>query len=123
MLTQATLAILRARMTASFPDTAVLLSRVGSDDGQGGETVAWTAGASYACRLIQDARPTDVVEGEQTNAIHHRKCLLPWDCPVTGEHRLRIGGVDYEVISATGDKSERTCVVATVWRPEPALGA
>lgn len=103
-ITNAMLARMREDVeTDLMPDTMTILSKTETGDGAGGYSEAWgTATAGIACRL-DPIRP----RGERLSAgaiQEYTSWMLtyPYDTALTTDHRVEIGGVQYNVTSING---------------------
>lgn len=105
MLTSADLTSMRAEMTASFPDTATIRRNNPTSDGQGGQRDSWADAGTAACRLLP-ANPGEPLEGGRIVAVTDWVALLPHGTSVTAKDRLRVGGVDYEILGTDSASSE-----------------
>ena len=89
----------RADAEATLPDTATRLVRTLVDDGQGGRTTSYVAGASFACRVEPNGRDPreDEIGGGRRSATRW-VALVPYGTTIRAQDRLSCGGVTYNVL-------------------------
>jgi hypothetical protein len=111
LLSQRDLDQMRADVeTLCLPDTCNILTSTLTNDGEGGQTIAWgTATANEICRL--DAyNGKEFVIGGQLQPFHGFVLTLPYDATIEPAYRVEVGSKSYSVISVDGDKSWATTI-------------
>lgn len=109
---------LRATLEVSLPDSAVRYRNTPTPDGQGGKVDSWSAGPTIPCELFTESRKGEVFEGDVPRAVSIYTVYVAHDADVTAKDRLRIGGVDLEVLTVGSDSpTEALMLELSCWRP------
>jgi SPP1 family predicted phage head-tail adaptor len=103
------LARLRADLeAAALPDSCVLQTVTLTSDGQGGQTEAWAAAGTVACRL-------DNGSGQRANVAASVRpfsswvLTVPYGTGLTTAYRVEHGGETYAVIAVSDSGSWLAC--------------
>lgn len=101
MLSDRELTSIHADAASTLPDTATRLVKTQADDGQGGRTTTYPAGASFACKIEPNGRdPREDVQGGAARSSARWVALVPADTVVNAGDRLLCGGRTYHVLGA-----------------------
>lgn len=77
---------------------AVVLRMTEEPDGYGGTERTWREVLTVRCRMIALVRPAESIQAGALLSQQRYTCLLPWGTAGGLRDRLRIGGVEYEVV-------------------------
>jgi SPP1 family predicted phage head-tail adaptor len=103
-ISAAELTAMRATLESLMPDTCVISLGSLSPDGLGEFITTWTPSGTVACR-IDPIKAGEVLNGGAIQPYRNMRVTLPFGAVVTHDHRLTIGGVNYEIISVLTDNS------------------
>ena len=106
MLTDAELSAMRTIAAEALPGTAVVSSVARTSDSGGGDTLAWTASGTVACRLAPISGNEREI-GDRISADADYIVTLPGTVSVTTNSRLVIAGGTFNV-EAIRDRSWNT---------------
>jgi SPP1 family predicted phage head-tail adaptor len=98
------LAALRAELAALLPDTCVISAGSLTPDSMGEVVTTWTASGTVACR-IDPIKAGEQPAGGAVQPYSRMRVTLPYNAVVTHDHRLTIGGVNYEIVSILSGNS------------------
>ncbi len=106
------LAQLRTLHERALPNTATILRRTLTSDGQGGQTQSYASVGTTICRLafFGGNRPV-MPDTEQSGKIEPKErwiVTLPYGADALETDRLTINGVTYEIVSALDRRSHET---------------
>lgn len=119
-VTHAQLTCLRAAAARSLPDIGDILGLVLYSDGRGGHTKDWPILLRALCRVQRLKEPVEVPVADKVTTSCGFKAWFPWGLPVdlSGEKRLVVLGVTYEIIGGVRNTSEELFSVAFCNRVE-----
>lgn len=105
-LSAAELAALRATVDASLPQTVTVRRSTRVRNAQGGNAETWADAGTYAGALVEvTPNPTPGAPGARAAVTTAWKCLLPQGADVRTTDRLRIDGIDYEIIAPVNERA------------------
>jgi head-tail adaptor len=100
VVSSAELAAMRADLTASLPDTAVIQRRTLTPDGMGGQTEAWATVATVACRVAPTANmPEEFTNGGRLVSTSWWRVTFPAGTDVRAADRVLALGRTFEVVA------------------------
>lgn len=108
LLTTADLDGMRTTLNQSLPDTCVIMRPAVTDDGQGGQTQAYAASGTVACRLSpHTSRQTgdEEVRGNRVAGVLERMITLPNATDVALTDQLHVGSQTFDVTAIHAPRS------------------
>ena len=103
-ISAAELTAMRETLANLMPDTCVISLGSLTPDGLGEFATTWTPSGTVSCR-IDPVKAGEVLNGGAIQPYKTMRVTLPYDAVVTHDHRLTIGGVNYEIISVLSNNS------------------
>ncbi|MBU2038344.1 MAG: head-tail adaptor protein [Gammaproteobacteria bacterium] len=91
---------MRSAINELLPGTCVILTGTLTANGAGEFTTAWGTTSTIACRL-DPIKGYEQQSGGAISAYQRYRLTLPWDAALTSGARVRISGVDYNVLGVT----------------------
>jgi head-tail adaptor len=105
-LSTAEIAQMRTDLETLLPDTCVISTVSYASDGAGEWVPTWTAAGTVNCRLDPVVRGfEEIVSGGAIQPFRHYMLTLPYDAPITSASRVRVGGIDYNVVGLSANNS------------------
>jgi head-tail adaptor len=89
---------MRTELGKLLPDSCIILTAgSATPNGAGEVSVSWAASGTVTCRL-DPIKGREEIAGGAVDPYQRMRLTLPYNAGVTEANRVRIGGVDYNVV-------------------------
>ena len=114
-MTDSELEAIRAEIEQLMPDSVIIQRASESVDSYGGVTKTYSAVGTVAGRLDNvSARYTE--KGLQEKGVVKMQLTVPYDADLLPDDRVSVGGVEFEIVGAELNQTDKACKRAQVAR-------